>query len=177
MFGIGAGAWFVGGLAGAADGGQFPFQKADEFADFSRIRIADEPGSTAFAAYALDVTACFQVGEDVFEELGGDVFAFGEAGDGNNGRLQLSGDSQPDECAQRIFASFGQFHPDEIMASLRVINWELAARVDFNGVGGGNQVSEFCGATGGGGGGLAVESERAGNFLLAVAGISLNRWG
>jgi hypothetical protein len=63
------------------------------------------------------------------------------------------------------------------MASLRVINWELAARVDFNGVGGGNQVSEFCGAIGGGGGGLAVESERAGNFLLAVAGISLNRWG
>ena len=113
----------VGRLAGAADGGQFPFEKTDEFADLGGIWIADEPGSTAFAAHAFDVSAGFQVGEDVFEELSGDVFAFGEAGDGNNGRLQLPGDPQPDECAQRIFASFGQFHPHEIMASLRVINW------------------------------------------------------
>jgi hypothetical protein len=49
--------------------------------------------------------------------------------------------------------------------------------VDFKGVWGGDQVSNFCQAARGGGGGLTVESERAGNFLLAVAGISLNRWG
>ena len=40
------------------------------------------------------------------------------------------------------------------------------------------RISGFAGRSGGGrGGGLAVESERADNFLLAVTGISLNRWG
>ncbi len=40
----------------------------------------------------------------------------------------------------------------------------------------------FAGRSGGAvagwrGGGVAVESERIDNFLLAVTGISLNRWG
>ena len=39
------------------------------------------------------------------------------------------------------------------------------------------KVSGFAGRPGGRGGGLAVESVPPDNFLLAVTGISLNRWG
>jgi hypothetical protein len=42
---------------------------------------------------------------------------------------------------------------------------------------GGGEGFGFCWAAGEWGGGLTVESDRADNFLLAVTGISLNRWG
>ena len=107
---IRAGAFLIFSLAGAADGGQFAVDETDHVAHLDGIHGLGEPGAAVLAAHAFHVTRAPQFKKNGLQELERQLFLQGQAGNRNHALLHPFGNAKPDQGAQRIFASFRQFH-------------------------------------------------------------------
>ena len=107
---IRAGAFFILGLAGAADGGELAVDEADDVAHDDGFHGLGQAGAAILAAHAFDITGGAQLEEDGFKEFEGQVLLLGQGGDGDDAFLLTFGNAEAYQGAQCIFSAFGQSH-------------------------------------------------------------------
>ena len=107
---VGTGAFLVGGLAHAADGGERTVDAADDLADGNLAGGLREPVAAELAAHAGDEASLLQRLHDLFEELDRELLVVGQLGDLHQRALHFDGDPEIDERAEGVFAFFGELH-------------------------------------------------------------------
>src|SRR5438552_231728 len=100
----------VGRLADARDRSEWSINQSDDGAELDAVHGAGQRIAAVFSALAHDKTARFQLGKDLLEKLDWKFLFRGQLADLEDGPSQLGRDSEVNEGAQCIFATFGKLH-------------------------------------------------------------------
>src|SRR5205085_11715461 len=100
----------VGRLADARDRSEWSVNQSDNGAELDAIHGAGKRVPPVFSAFAHDKTARFQLGEGLLEKLDWKFLFRGQFTNLEKGPSQLGRDSEVNERAQCIFATFGKLH-------------------------------------------------------------------
>ena len=100
----------VGRLADACDRGERSVNQSDDGAELDAVHWAGKRVASVFSALAHDKAARFQLREDLLEKLDRKFLLRGQFTDLEDGPSQLGRDSEVNEGAQCIFATFGELH-------------------------------------------------------------------
>src|SRR5207248_5358643 len=100
----------VGRLAGARNRSEWSINQSDDGTELDAVHWAGQRVAPIFSALAHDKTARFQLGEDLLEKLDWKFLFRGQLADLEDGPSQHGRDSEVNEGAQCIFATFGKLH-------------------------------------------------------------------
>src|SRR5438477_13036591 len=100
----------IGRLADARDRSEWSVNQSDDGAELDAVHWAGKRVTPVFSALAHDKTARFQLSEDLLEKLDRKFLFRGQFTDLEKGPSQFGRDSEVNESAQGIFATFGELH-------------------------------------------------------------------